>query len=735
PARETNNGLVRKHTHTDYDQGAPNQGVNPKTGIAYRLPTTVTVTEADALTGTSETTVPVATGEPVVSQALSGYETPGLAHTDPTSGWFLGQATTSTTVMDNPTQNIVTTTRYDAEGKAVETRKPGATGTDAATTLSGYYTATAQSGAFATCGNKPEWAGLACSTRTGETTPTLPVETTTKYSYYLAPRESVEALGATSRTTTTTYDAAGRTTLVATVATGLTGSTPVPATRTDYDPATGQAAATVTLNTAGTETGRISTGYDSWGRAVSYTDTDGAVTTTTYDVAGRVAKVTDPIRSVEYGYDAEGEHRGYTTLVKIPGTGQFTATYDATGAMTSQSLLGGRVTQHLTYDRAGELTELTYTGAPLPGDPEQDLLAWSIESDVLGRTTTLTSTAGTGDTGIARTQTFTYDKGERLTGVADTTGETCTTRTYGFDQRGNRLTQNATTHDTDCTSDTVTNIDKTWNYDGADRVQTAANTTGTYTYDPLARQTLLPGADTPAGAAAGDLVVGYYDTDAARSLAQNGTTTTYTLDPAGRRHTATTTGGTSTTSVVRHYTDTSDNPGYATKTTTGAHPVTTWYGASIAGDLGLEITDTTATLSLIDPIGSIATTITLPAIDQPLQLGALGTWDEYGNPLTTPTQTGAITYGWLGGKERAQDTTGLTLMGARLYNPITGLFTSVDPVAGGNTTSYAYPQDPINSLDLDGMINWKKWSKRLKTVGKWAGIAGAAACIIASAGL
>jgi hypothetical protein len=45
------------------------------------------------------------------------------------------------------------------------------------------------------------------------------------------------------------------------------------------------------------------------------------------------------------------------------------------------------------------------------------------------------------------------------------------------------------------------------------------------------------------------------------------------------------------------------------------------------------------------------------------------------------------------------------LMGARFYNPVRGLFTSLDPVPGGNDTAYNYPGDPINSYDLDGRVS------------------------------
>ena len=688
------------------------------TGLPRMLALRETVTDVEITAAAGQSLA----AERIVSDTLKGYDAMeshgGKTTTDKTnqrSGWVHRTPTTVTSSVGAGQASIVTHTWLDETGRSFREVRPTSSGADAGTSRFVYYTAGVNA-VDASCGNRPEFAGRLCAILPQGTGAVS--ERTTGYNVYGDVTSSVESASGTtsgpSRTTTTTYRPDGQINTVAVSTTGLTGSKPVPVTTYLYDGA-GRAVGRQTSQ------GIVTSTLDAWGRTTSYTNQDGQTTTTTYNSFGLVAAVTDPYGTTSYEYGAvtdqgSTEFRGLPTRMRVSdhgasGTeGVYEAVYDRYGNLSSQLMPGG-ITQRRDFDEDSRLMGLMYEGPVTRADGTTGTatwVGWGLTRDATGRITgenapetVVAATAGQ----QATERGFTYDQAGRLTKVSDTaTGES---RQYTFDTSGNRTS--LTTVGKDGKSNA-----RSWTWDAADRMSTPG-----YVFDGLGRATTIPAADAPQGlerssspaAGSAPITLGYYDTDAAASITRGTTTTALSLDAAGRRHNQTT----GTTVVKNGYWDDSDNPAYSTTTTSGANPTVSRYINALGGDLAVRIENGSATLSLANPHGDVVAEVNVSTSVTVLTgMSGWTTYDEYGNATQlTPAAVGN-TYRWHGADQRAVAYAGLVLMGARLYNPVTGQFTTRDPVRGGNTTAYAYPQSPIINSDTTGQF----WSAIGRLVAK-----------------
>ncbi|WP_130650690.1 DNRLRE domain-containing protein [Egicoccus halophilus] len=617
--------------------------------------------------------------------------------------WKLRLATRQT--LDPDGLGLVTVTRYDDEGREIERRQPSeADGGGPGTLRTVRYTAPANP-TYPQCGGRPDWHGQVClitpaaQPAMASGLPGLATIHTAGYNRLLQPTQVAESVpraggGTTVRTTTTSYDTAGRVTRVAvTAGAGSTIGTAVAETTTVYDPATGAVSET-------RSDGRtLVRSYDRLGRLTSYTDSVGTHGQTRYDRFGRVASVGDGLGTRSFTYD---DTTGYTTAVTDSQVGSFTASvsdYDGDGTLRRWTTPAGWRHQ-TTLDPAGNPVgqQITQTRNCGPGG----CLSFDehVTVDIHGRWVAHVRA------GMARS--YRYDGAGRLITATDA-GAACQIREYAFDgaagANANRSSKAVTRAGADgnCDLDTRTTTD--YAYDQADRLLSGT------VYDGLGRTTRVPAGLLEGH---GQLDATYYANDLVHSLTQNGQRRTYTLDPAMRFASETRQDG--TTDRWR-YADDTDAPAWID------HPGLGWtrHVTGITGDLAATITSpdgatTTITEQLTDLFGSVIANVgndPQAAIPGTTVL-ATSITDEYGAPLDTTTITGR--YHWLGGKQRAAVlASGAILMGVRAYLPQLGRFLQIDPVIGGSASAYDYCYaDPINCTDLDGKR--ARWSR---LVGRW----------------
>jgi RHS repeat-associated protein len=379
-------------------------------------------------------------------------------------------------------------------------------------------------------------------------------------------------------------------------------------------------------------------GYDAVGRQTSITDPAGRVTTTVYDVLGRVATRTDPQGTTTFAYDGNGN----VLSTARTGIGTSSSTYDSLNRVATAIDPRGKTTTY-TYDLGGNLTLLTsplgfktsYTydtvgrkatmvdprGNVSGGTPAN--FTTTYEYDASGNQIGVTNQLGqktistfsqTGTVASVKdpklnTTTFAYDPMDRVNGV---TAPASGTTSYAYNTAG-RLTArtDSKTHVTNYLYDLSGRLTKqtdplgrfrTFTYDAAGnqtkmvnaRANAAANPllgSTTVTFDTSGRPTLTDYSDTTP-----DVGLVYDSIGRISSMTDGAGTETYGYDSAGRLTTVTR--GTAT------YTYAYDNNGNVTSRTYPDGTVTT-YAYDDENRLSTVTTATKVTTYIYDVAGNL----------------------------------------------------------------------------------------------------------------------------------
>ena len=566
----------------------------------------------------------------------------------------------------------------------VEKWVPTITGNEGAhDTKTVYYTAKEEA-EIPACRNHAEWAALPCQTgpaaQPGGGLPELPVTTFSAYNVFEEPETIVETVGSTTRTTTDTYDAAGR---PKTQSTTSSVGTALPTVTDGYTAETGAETGALTTQSTTVEgkTEKITSVLNTLDELVSYTDADGTTSTFEWDIDGRTHKTNDGKGTQTFSYS---ETTGLPSeLVDSSHEGmKFTATWDVEGNILSEGYPNG-MTAFFTRNSTGTATGLEYK--KLTHCTEEagkckwftDSVVLSIQGQWLSQTSTLSK------------QAYKYDAPGRLVEAQNTpAGKGCTSRIYAQDEDANRTsltTRESATEKCATEGGTVENH----TYSSADQLTDSGTV-----YNPFGDMTTLPANDAGGKEPSEALISAFYVDNQVSSQTQNGQTIGYNLDPAGRtRETVGT--GKKVADVISHYAGPGQSPSWSTSTS----GETTRNIPGIGGQLAaIQNNSEAPVLELANLHGDIVATASLS--ETATELASKSDTSEFGVPTTTTPSK----YSWLGALELPTElASGVISMGARSYVPEIGRFLQPDPVPGGSANAYSYTfGDPVSSFDPTG---------------------------------
>lgn len=500
----------------------------------------------------------------------------------------------------------------------------------------------------------------------------------------------------------------------------------------------------------------IETGYDSEGQITSQTDGNKDVTkyvrnaleqvteiidprerktTKEYDSAGNLIKLTDATsRTITYTYNADNqlvevsysdgkthaakyEYNGDGKLTHMTdGTGETTNTYDQLDRLTETRNGHGETTGY-EYDLANQLVKITYPNGKTVTRAYDKAGRLEKVSDWLEHTTKFAYDADsdlssiTFPTGTSNEDKYTYNAADQMSEIKMLKGsETLASLVYTRDSDGqlkkttskglpgeekpefvydadNRLTKAGATVYEYSPANNPTKIGTgTYTYSKASELETGPNTT--YTYNEVGQRiktTPTTGSATTYGYdQAGNLLSVERPKEGEKAAIEDA----YTYDGDDLRASQTTSGTTT----------------YLAWATNEAIPLLLSDGTNsyIYGPNNAPVEQVNGEKVLYlhhDQQGSTRLLTNSTGAKE-----ATFTYDAFGNQ-TGHTGTATTPLGYNG--QYTNSDTGLIYLRARVYDPATAQFLSVDPLVGSTRAPYDYAADnPLNESDPTGLGNW-----------------------------